>query len=185
MAQPDIFVHASAEVHPEAAIGAGTKIWNWTKICERVRIGLECIIGQCIYIDADVVIGDRCKIQNGVSVYHGVSIGNGVFVGPNATFTNDRFPRAESVDWEVVPTIVEDGASIGANATIRCGVRIGAFAMVAAGAVITRDVPPFGLVMGQPAALVDYVDRSGRPVHHKMSDPAPSREFLMSRTGEG
>jgi acetyltransferase-like isoleucine patch superfamily enzyme len=182
--RPDVFIDASADVHPEAEIGAGTKIWNWTKIRDRVRIGSGCIIGQCIYIDADVVIGDRCKIQNGVSVYHGVSIGNGVFVGPNATFTNDQFPRAESVDWEVVPTIVEDGASIGANATIRCGVRIGAFAMIAAGAVVTRDVPPFGLVMGQPAALVDYVDRSGRPLHHAMSDRPPSHERLMRGTRE-
>jgi len=184
MGRPEnILIHASAEVHPDADIGAGSKIWNWTKVRERTRIGQECNIGQCVYVDADVTIGDGCKVQNGVSIYHGVTIGDRVFVGPNATFTNDRFPRADSTDWQVVATIVEDGASIGANATIRCGVRLGRYCMVAAGAVVTRDVPPFGLVLGQPARLVDYVDRDGRPLRHPMDAPPPSLESLLEPKG--
>jgi UDP-2-acetamido-3-amino-2,3-dideoxy-glucuronate N-acetyltransferase len=171
-------IDPTAIVHPEAEIGAGTQIWNWTKVRERARIGGHCVIGQCVYIDIAVTLGDECKVQNGVSIYHGVTIGHRVFVGPNATFTNDKVPRAYSPDWHVTPTIVEDGASIGANATIVCGVTLGAYSMIAAGAVVTRDVPPHGLVMGQPARLVDYVTISGRRLRHDMRAPAPTLDQL-------
>lgn len=173
MSRDNVYIHPSAEVHPEAEIGAGTKIWNWTKIRENARIGANCTIGQCIYVDSGVVIGDACKIQNCVSVYHGVTIGRAVLVGPNVTFTNDRFPRAANPEWQVDPTVVEDGASIGGNATIRCGVRLGAYCMIGAGSVVTHDVPAFGLVVGQPARLIDYVDRDGHRLHHDLSQPPP------------
>jgi UDP-2-acetamido-3-amino-2,3-dideoxy-glucuronate N-acetyltransferase len=176
----DVFIHASAEVDPACVLGAGTKIWNWTKIREGARIGTNCNIGQCVYIDFDVSIGDGCKIQNGVSIYHGMSVGNRVFIGPNATFTNDRFPRADSTDWEVATTVIEDGASIGANATIRCGVRLGTYCMVGAGAVVTHDVPPFALMIGVPARLVDYVDRRGRPLNHPTDAVPPSLAQLLA-----
>lgn len=179
-----LYIDPTALVERGAEIGAGTRVWNWTKVRGGARIGRDCIIGQCGYIDAGVVIGDECKVQNGVSIYHGVTLGDRVFVGPNATFTNDRVPRAHSPNWQVTPTRVEYGASIGANATIVCGVTLGAHSMVAASAVVTHDVPPHGLVMGQPARLVDYVTISGRRLHHDMNGPPPDPAMLASREGE-
>lgn len=162
MAEPrDYFVHPTAEVHADAHIGGGTMIWHWVAIREGARIGPDCRLGQGVYVDHDVTIGARTKIQNGVSVYHGVTLGDDVFVGPNAVFTNDRIPRADNTEWQITPTLVQDGASIGANATIVCGVTLGERCMVAAGSIVTRDVPPYGLVMGNPARLVDFVDRAG------------------------
>lgn len=180
MTQPAIYIDPTAEVHPNAVIGAGTNIWNWTKVRETARIGKNCNIGQCIYIDANAVIGNDCKIQNGVSIYHGVMIGDRVFVGPNVTFTNDLYPRAANPGWKITSTKVDDGVSIGANATIVCGVTLGANCMIAAGAVVTRDVPPHGLVMGQPARLVDYVTEAGRRLNHDVSGEPPAAEALNS-----
>jgi len=156
------FIHPTANVSQDASIGSGTSIWDWTKVREGARIGSDCQLGQGVYIDHDVVVGDGCKIQNGVSVYHGVSLGDHVFVGPNATFTNDLVPRADSgADWKVVPTVVGDHASVGANATIVCGVHLGTACMVGAGAVVVRDVPPHALVVGNPARIIDYVALEG------------------------
>lgn len=174
------YIDPTADVHEAAGIGEGTMVWNWTKVRGSAVIGEDCNIGQCVYIDTGVTLGNRCKVQNGVSIYQGVSIGNGVFVGPNVTFTNDRYPRAHSQDWEIVPTIIEDGVSIGANATIVCGVKLGQNCMIAAGAVVTRDVPSFALVMGQPARVVDYVTLAGKRLHHDISKPVPSDELLNS-----
>lgn len=174
------YIDPTAIVDSRAEVGAGTKIWNWTKVRENARIGADCSIGQGVYIDVGVVIGNGCKIQNGVSLYRGMTIGNRVFIGPNATFTNDRFPRADNPEWEAVPTVIEEGASIGANATIRCGIRLGAYCMVAAGAVVTADVPPYGMVAGMPARLVDYVDRAGRPLRHSLDEPPPTPERLAA-----
>lgn len=157
------FIHPTAIVDDRALVSEGVSIWQWTAVRELASIGEGCTIGQGVYIDHGVSLGRGCKVQNGVSVYHGVTLGDAVFVGPRAAFTNDRFPRADSGEWDVVPTTVERGASIGANATIVCGVIIGERSMVAAGAVVTRDVPPYGLVMGNPARLVDFVDDTGRP----------------------
>lgn len=171
-------IDQTAEVHPDAVIGEGTMIWNWTKVRETARIGTNCNIGQCVYIDKGVSVGDDCKIQNGVSIYDGVTIGNRVFVGPSVTFINDRFPRAHKADWKVVPTVVEDGVSVGANSTIICGVTLGSHSMIAAGAVATRDVPPHALVMGQPARIVDYVTARGARLHHDMSGPPPAPDEL-------
>ena len=152
------FIHDSSDVSPQAEIGARTMIWNWTKVREGARIGADVTIGQHVYIDRDVHVGDRCKIQNGANIFAGVTLGDDVFVGPAATFTNDLYPRA-SGDWRLVPTVVEDGASIGANATIRCGVTLGAGCMVGAGSVVIRDVGPGQLVVGNPARVVGPVKR--------------------------
>lgn len=158
------FIHPSASVDPRATIGEGTKVWINVQIREGATIGRDCIISKDAYIDQGVTIGDLCKVQNSVSVYNGVTIEDEVFVGPNACFTNDKVPRANNPDWTVTPTIVRRGASIGANATIVCGIEIGEYAMIAAGSVVTKDVPPYALVMGNPARSVGTVDKAGNRV---------------------
>ena len=164
MTQSNIFIHPSATVHDSASISEGTKVWVNVQIRENVEIGVDCIISKDVYIDHAVSIGNRCKIQNSVSVYHGVTIEDDVFVGPNVAFTNDKVPRAFNEAWEITPTLVERGASIGSNATIVCGITIGEFAMVAAGSVVTRDVPPYTLVVGNPARPVSKIDKEGNKV---------------------
>jgi acetyltransferase-like isoleucine patch superfamily enzyme len=158
------FIHPTAVVDPRASIGAGTRAWINVQVREGAHVGENCILSKDVYVDHDVIIGSGCKIQNGVSVYNGVTIEDEVFVGPNACFTNDRVPRANNPDWQVTPTRVRRGASIGANATIVCGVDIGEYAMVAAGSVVTKDVPAFALVMGNPARVVGRVDEAGNRV---------------------
>ena len=158
-------IHPTADVSPNAQIGKGTSIWNHAQVREGARIGVDCGIGSGAYIDRDVVIGDRVKIQTNVSIFHHVTIKDGVFIGPHVTFTNDRYPRAihpdgrrrGEDDWTVVPTLVREGASIGAGAVIVCGLTIGRWAMVGAGAVVTKDVPDQGLVIGNPAELMGWV----------------------------
>lgn len=159
-----VYIHPSANIHPAALIGNGTKIWINVQIRENAQVGENCIISKDVYIDHAVTIGNDCKIQNSVSVYNGVTIEDKVFVGPNVSFTNDKIPRAFNSEWKVTPTIVKTGASIGANATIVCGVTIGEFAMVAAGAVVTKDVAPFALVAGNPARQIGTVDEAGNRI---------------------
>jgi UDP-2-acetamido-3-amino-2,3-dideoxy-glucuronate N-acetyltransferase len=164
MAQ-DYFVHPSSDVSPEASIGKRTKIWQNCQVRGGAVIGENCILGKGVYIDTGVRIGHNVKIQNGISLYDGVTLEDGVFCGPHCVFTNDRLPRAinpdgslkSADDWQVTETLVRYGASIGAHATVVCGVRIGRWAMVGAGAVVTRDVPDFGLVYGNPARLRGFV----------------------------
>ena len=157
-----IFIHPTANISQQASIGSGSKVWINVQILEDAIIGEECIISKDVYIDHGVKIGSRCKIQNSVSVYHGVQIDDDVFVGPNVAFTNDRIPRAFNVDWKTTPTYIRKGSSIGANATIVCGVTIGEYAMVASGSVVTRDVPAYTLVMGNPARVVAKIDKAGK-----------------------
>lgn len=166
----NVFIHQTANVSPKATIGTGTKVWINVQIREETTIGAECILGKDVYVAEFVKVGDRCKIQNGVSVFTGVTIEDDVFVGPDATFTNDMVPRAFKADWKIVPTLVKKGASIGANATIVCGITIGEYAMVAAGSVVTKDVEPYSLVMGNPARHYRYIDKMGNKIEHKVSD---------------
>jgi len=161
------FVHNTAIISDKAVIGEDTKIWVNCQIREGVRIGKRCIIGKDTYIDENVVIGDGVKVQNGVSVYHGVTIKDRVFIGPNVTFTNDLYPRAFNDDWKVYETIIEEGASIGANSTIVCGHIIGEYAMVAAGSVVTQNIPPYALAVGNPARIKGYVCRCGNKLVNK------------------
>ena len=150
-------IHESAEVHDEAVIGRGTRVWNLAQIREHVTIGEDCVISKDVYIDS------------GVSVYRGVTLEDDCFVGPHAAFTNDATPRAFSAGWAVVPTFVRRGASIGSNATLVCGITLGPYSMIAAGSTATNDVPPHGLVIGSPARLVAYICRLG----HRMKPSGP------------
>ena len=158
------FVHPTAEIETGAQVGAGTKVWHLAHIRSTATVGADCVIGRNVYVDANARVGDRVKIQNNVSVYQGVTIEDEVFVGPCAVFTNDLRPRAQNPDWTITPTVVRRGASIGANATLVCGVEIGEFAMIAAGSVVTRDVEPYQLVAGNPARPKGRVDKSGEVV---------------------
>lgn len=156
-----ILVHHSAIISLEATIGAGSKIWVNAQIREYATIGENCIISKDVYIDKNVKIGNRCKIQNAVQIYDGVTIGDDVFVGPGVVFTNDLRPRASNASWSITSTRILQNASIGANATIICGVQIGAYAMIAAGSVVTKDVHAFELVAGNPARHLGWVDELG------------------------
>lgn len=161
----DFYCHPSADVSAEATVGAGTKIWQQCQVRPGAVLGRECILGKGVFIDVGVQVGDRVKIQNGVSVYEGVTLEDGVFCGPHCVFTNDRLPRAinpngslkSPADWVVSPTRVCYGAAIGANAVVVCGTRVGRWAMVGSGAVVTHDVPDYGLVFGNPARLRGFV----------------------------
>jgi len=157
----DIYIHPSAHVSENAEIGVGTKVWVNAQIRENAAIGTNCVIGKDVYIDAGVIIGNGVKIENGVSVYNGVTINDDAFIGPNACFTNDYLPRAFNKDWKITVTMVERGASIGANATIVCGVTLGEYSMVGAGSVVTKDVPAYTLVAGNPAAVIGEICTCG------------------------
>lgn len=163
-----VFIHPTAEVSDQAKIGDGTKIWNLAQVREDSVIGENCIISKNVYIDEKAVLGNRVKVQNNVNVYHGVEVEDDVFLGPSMTFTNDFYPRAFNEDWEITNTYVKKGASIGANATIVCGVTIGEYAMVGSGSVVTKDVPAYALVVGNPAKQIGWVCKCGRRMEGKV-----------------
>ncbi len=163
-----VHVHETAEVAEEAEVGDGTYVWHQAQVREGARIGRNCRLGKGVYIDKNVIVGDNCKIQNGATLYDGVALGDRVFVGPHVVFTNDPYPRAQPNDWEVVPTRVKMGASLGANATILCGITIGSYAVVGAGAVVTQDVPDHALVVGNPARQRGFVCHCGRPLDENL-----------------
>lgn len=166
----DAFVHESALVEDHVVIGAGTRVWHHAHVRTRARLGARCIVGKGAFVDFDVAIGDDSKLQNYACVYHGATLGRGVFIGPHAIVTNDLRPRATDPsfaplrdgEWTVGETTIDDGASIGANATILPGVRIGTWAMIGAGAVVTRDVAPYALVVGTPARHLAFVCACGQ-----------------------
>lgn len=157
------YVHPSSYIDDNVEIGEGTKIWHFCHIQSGAKIGVSCTLGQNVNVSNNVVIGDFCKVQNNVSIYEGVELEDGVFCGPSCVFTNDLTPRARFPKGNAgyKRTVVKEGASIGANATIVCGHTIGRFAMVAAGAVVTRDVPDYMLVAGVPAKIIGSVDEEG------------------------
>jgi UDP-2-acetamido-3-amino-2,3-dideoxy-glucuronate N-acetyltransferase len=163
-------IHPTAEVSPEARIGRGARIWHEAQVCTGAVVGAECNVGKGVYIGPGVVVGERVKIQNRASLYPGLTVEDGVFIGPHVVFTNDRYPRSitpegrllTDADWQPEATLVRHGASIGAGAVVICGVTIGRWALVGAGALVTHDVPDHGLVIGAPARLVGYVCECAR-----------------------
>ena len=150
------FIHALADVQA-TTIGSGTRVWQFVVVLPNARIGQDCNICSHCLIENDVVIGDRVTVKSGVQLWDGLRVSDDVFIGPNVTFTNDRFPRSKKTPEKFLETVLDVGASIGAAATILPGITIGRNAMVAAGAVVTRSVPPNSIVMGNPAAIVGYV----------------------------
>jgi acetyltransferase-like isoleucine patch superfamily enzyme len=149
-------------VHPQGIcqtsdVGEGTRIWAFSHVLSGARLGSDCNVGEQVFIENDVIVGDRVTIKNGVQLWDGLRVGDDVFIGPNATFTNDPFPRSRRYDHAVPVTRIEPGASIGANATVLPGITIGARAMVGAGSVVTRDVAPGAVVAGNPARVVGCV----------------------------
>ena len=172
MATPEMpaHVHPSADVDEGIEIGDGTRVWHLCQIRRGARIGKGCVLGRGVFVDADVRIGDNCKIQNYACVYQGVELADGVFVGPHACFTNDKMPRAINPDgtgkgpddWIISRTRVEYGAAIGANATVVCGTVVGRWAVVAAGSVVTKDVPDHAIVAGSPARVRGWICGCGQ-----------------------
>lgn len=170
------FAHPSAVIDDGAVIGEGTKVWHFAHILGGVTLGARCVVSQNVMIGPNVRVGDGCKIQNNVSIYEGVTLEDDVFCGPSMVFTNVLFPRAfVNRRAEFAPTLVRKGASIGANATIVCGNTVGQYAMIGAGAVVTRDVPDFALMLGAPARRVGWVSRAG----DRLKD-----DLVCPRTGE-
>ena len=167
MSEPKYFVHESSYVDEGVEIGSGTRIWHFCHLLGGVRLGRDCRIGQNIVIGPDVVIGNNVKIQNNVSIYRGVTLEDDVFCGPSMVFTNVAVPRSavpRNQAEDCLPTLVKRGASIGANATIICGNTIGEHALIGAGAVVTRDVPPYALVYGNPARQRGWACECGVPL---------------------
>ncbi len=174
------FSHPTAVVESGAVIGDNTKIWHFAHVRKGCKIGTNCVIGKSVFIDAGVIIGDNVKIQNLATLYLGLTVENGVYIGPSVTFTNDKVPRAinpdgspkSASDWTLLKTVLKKGCSIGANATVLPGVTVGEWAMVGAGTVVTKDVPAFAVVLGNPAKLVGQVDEKGvvkKTVHSRAS----------------
>lgn len=159
----DYFVHESSYIDRDVEIGEGTKVWHFCHIQSGARIGRNCTLGQNVNVSNNVEIGNGCKIQNNVSIYEGVKLEDDVFCGPSCVFTNDLTPRAQYPKGHAgyQKTLIKQGASIGANVTVVCGHTVGAYAMVAAGAVVTKDVPDYALAAGVPARVIGRVDEWG------------------------
>lgn len=177
---PSYVAHESAVIDAPCEIGAGTRIWHFSHVLAGSVIGRNCVIGQNVVVGPAVAIGNGCKIQNNVSIYKGVTLEDDVFCGPSCVFTNVLNPRAhvERKD-EFKPTLVRKGATVGANATIVCGVTLGAYCLVGAGAVVTRDVPAFALVLGAPARRVGWVSHAGERLGEDLVCPREGRRYAL------
>lgn len=182
----EVVVEPTADVDEDAVIGAGSRIWHLAQVRGGARLGEDCVIGRGAYVDADVEVGNRVKIQNYALVYAPARLEDGVFIGPAVVLTNDTYPRSvgpqgqlkRGNDWEAKGVHVRTGASVGANSTVLAGVTIGAWALVAAGAVVTQDVPDHALVVGVPARRIAWVGRAGLPLVERDDN------WLCPKTGE-
>ncbi|MCG6121923.1 MAG: acetyltransferase [Microvirga sp.] len=181
---PDVAIHESSYVDDEVSIGPGSRLWHYVHILPRVEVGAGCIIGQNVMIGPDVRVGDGCKIQNNVALYAGVELEDGVFCGPSCVFTNVNNPRAfVSRKSEFRRTLVKRGASIGANATIVCGHTLGAYCFIAAGAVVTADVPDYALMAGVPARRIGWMSREGERLGPDLLCPRTGERYRETETG--
>lgn len=182
---PGVAIHESAYIDDPTTIGAGTKVWHFAHILKGCRIGTGCSLGQNVMVGPDVTVGDNCKIQNNVSLYAGVDLEDGVFCGPSCVFTNVNNPRAEiERKAEFRRTIVRRGATIGANATIVCGHTLGAYSFIAAGAVVTGDVPAFALMAGVPARRLGWMSKAGARLDSKLVCPLDGSRYKETADGQ-
>jgi len=180
MTTPAYVAHPSAVIDDGARIGEGTRIWHFSHVSPSAIIGRGCVLGQNVFVADGVVVGDRVRIQNNVSLYTGVTLEDEVFCGPSAVFTNVRTPRSGvSRKDEYAHTVVRHGATIGANATIVCGVEIGPFSLIGAGAVVTSDVPAHRLVVGVPGRAVGWVSHAGEVLGDDLVCPRTKRSYRI------
>lgn len=179
----DYYVHPTAVVDKETTIGNGTKVWHFSHIMNHSKIGKNCVLGQNVFVAKNISIGDNVKIQNNVSIYEGMEIESDVFIGPSAVFTNIKNPRSFiNRKSEFKKTILKKGVSIGANATIICGITIHKYAFIAAGSVVTKDVNPFELIMGVPGKRIGWVSRAGERLHFENNIgvcPISSEKYIL------
>ena len=178
---PGALIHESAYVDPGVTVGAGTKIWHFVHVLGEVTIGRDCVLGQNVMVGPRVRVADGCKIQNNVALYEGVELADEVFCGPSCVFTNVSTPRAflnRKSEFQATP--VGRGASIGANATIVCGHRVGAYSLIGAGAVVTRDVPDYALMAGVPARRIGWVSRAGERLGPDLLCPREGRRYRLA-----
>lgn len=176
----DIFVHESSYIDENVNIGEGTKVWHFTHILSNCDIGKDCSLGQNVVVGPNVVIGNKVKIQNNVSVYEGVTLEDNVFCGPSCVFTNVNNPRSEIVRKEEYrKTTVKKGASIGANATIVCGHNLGEYCFVAAGAVVTQEVPAYALMAGVPAKIIGWMSKAGGRLGSDLICPIDGTKYKL------
>lgn len=178
---PGVLIHESAYVDPGVTVGAGTKIWHFVHVLGEVMIGRNCVLGQNVMVGPRVRVGDGCKIQNNVALYEGVELADDVFCGPSCVFTNVSTPRAFlNRKSEFLATPVGRGASIGANATIVCGHRVGAYSLIGAGAVVTRDVPDYALMAGVPARRIGWVSQAGERLGSDLLCSREGRRYRLA-----
>ena len=186
--EPEFFVHESAFIDADVVIGAGTTIWHVSHVMDGARVGKDCRIGQNVVIGREVTIGDGVKIQHNVSVYEGVTLEDHVFCGPSMVFTNVYNPRSEIRRMEELrPTLVRRGATLGANCTVVCGVTIGSYAFVGAGTVVTKDVPDYALILGNPGRVAGWMCSCGNRIKFDAEDErgsctACTKLYRKSRT---
>lgn len=179
------FKHDSAIIDEGAIIGAGSRVWHWTHVSKGAVIGENCVLGQNVYVGSKAIIGKGVKVQNNVSIYDDVLIEDDVFCGPSMVFTNVNNPRAfiERKD-EYRKTIIRKGASLGANCTVVCGVEIGEYAFIGAGAVITKDVKPYALIIGVPGAQIGWVSRAGERLDETLICPRDGSKYKLNTVGD-
>ncbi len=178
-------IHESSFIDENVEIGDGSKVWHFSHIQQNSKIGRNVVIGQNVNVGPNVKIGDECRLQNNVSIYEGVTLESGVFCGPSCVFTNVITPRAfEATREEFSKTLVREGATIGANATIICGITIGRFALIGAGAVVTKDVPDFSLVYGNPAKQIGWVSRLGNKLDKDLVCPESGEIYQITNEGK-